>query len=129
MKNENFEMCKSIALELEKYAEGRMYRCPDCGEIVEDSEEGCTCGADADDLEQLSLYDYFEDALDIEYHIGSNKEYRSVRVMVACGGPNIYIDTAERAVRLYWWADRAECWIDPDTCDAIDEMFEELYNC
>lgn len=127
--SENFEMCKAIAIEVSKYAEGRMYRCPDCGEIIEDSEEGCACGCDVDDLEQLSLMDYFDDALDIEYRIDGSRRYRSVRIMVTCGGPNIYIDTAEHAVRLYWYTERAEAWIDADTCDAIDELFEELYNC
>lgn len=128
--SENFEMCKAIAVELSKYAEGRMYRCPECGEIVEDYETGCECGSDVDDLEQLSLVDYFEDSIyDIEYRVGSDRKYRNVRIMVACGGPNIYVDTAEHAVRLYWWTDRAEAWVDADTCNAIDALFEELYNC
>ena len=31
---ENREMCKNIAEDLEAYASGEMYRCPECGEII-----------------------------------------------------------------------------------------------
>lgn len=134
---ENRETCASIAHELEAYAEGRAYKCPECGEviIVDDGEElpdvcpGCGEKVDSDDFEQLSVYDYFDDALDIEYRVGSDRQYRSVCVMVTCGGPNIYIDTSSKAVELYWWGDRAEYRLLSDTVEAIDDVFEELYNC
>lgn len=129
MKNENFEHCKSIAKELERVCAGGLFRCPECGELVEKGI--CKCGAEVNEetAEPVSLYEFFEDALDIEYICGSKKEYRSVRIMVACGGPNIYIDTAERAVKLYWWSERAEYMIDSEVCDEIDSIFEEYFNC
>jgi hypothetical protein len=48
--------------------------------------------------------------------------------MIACGGPNIYVDTASKAVELYWWGDRASYLLLSDTVDAIDECFSELFN-
>lgn len=129
MKNENFEHCKSIAQELEKVYNGELFRCPECGELVE--EGTCRCGTEVNEetAEQMSLYEFFDDALDIEYICGGRKEYRHVRIMVACGGPNIFIDTAARAVKLYWWTDRAEYMLNSDVCDEIDSIFEEFFNC
>lgn len=136
---ENREYCERIAREVEAYADGMMYRCPECGEVIpwsnaQYSPEGnlYTCQAcgdtfDADDLEALSLYDYFADALDMEYRVGSDKEYRSARIMVTCGGPNVYIDTATRAVELYWWTDRASFLLSQDAVDAIDEWAAEYW--
>lgn len=124
-KAEHNEHCKHIADKLKLYAQG-CYRCPMCGE---EYEEGDTCPKCGEDLEPQSLIDYFTDALDIEYRIGSDREYRSARIMVAFGGPNIYIDTKSGKVELYWWNEEGESWIDDEVVNAIDEFMEELYNC
>lgn len=130
MKNENFEHCKSIAKELERVYSWEVYRCPECGELVEAGT--CRCGAEISEEEglyPLNLWEYFDDVLDIEYRCGNKKEYRSVRLMVACGGPNIFIDTGKKAVQLYWGTDYAEYPIDSNVCDEIDSIFEEIFNC
>ena len=138
--NENFDHCKRIGMEIEKVISGGFYRCPECGEIVEwnndnYNDDDCTylcseCGktVDESDLEPVDLLDYFSDVLDIEYRIGSDKQYRSVRLMVAYGGPNIYIDTASGSVELYWWTERASFRLNDDAVEAIDRTFEELFN-
>lgn len=113
MKNENQRHVESIAEELKKVYNGEV-----------ENEDG----------EIVSFWEYFvgeeaDDVYDVEYTIGSNKEYRGVRLMVACGGPNIYIDTRAGEVQLYWWTDKATAWIPREVCDAIDEVWEELYNC
>lgn len=84
-----------------------------------------------DELEQVSVFDYFADALDIEYRVSSphDTEPRSVCIMVACGGPNIYVDTASCAVELYWWGYRASYPISRDAATEIDAAFTELWNC
>lgn len=144
---ENRETCKRIAEELDEITNGNIYRCPHCGELHEmtayeetghENESGETCYTcpncseeiEESDLEAVSIYDYFTgDIFDIEYRIGADKEYRSVRLMIACGGPNIYIDTGRKSVDLYWWTDRAEYPLSSSTCEAIDAYFEELFNC
>ena len=136
-KRENENHCECIALEMEAYAAGELYRCPECGETLSIIDAGekykCPhCGetSDTEDYEALSLWDYFDnDLYDIEYRIGGDKAYRSVRLMVACGGPNIYIDTAARKVQLYWWTDCAEYPLHSDVCDEIDSVYEELWIC
>ena len=138
--NHNRETCKQIALNLEAYANGNIYRCPDCGEIhhIENENNGeelwfcpnCRNVKEFDDLEQLSLWDYFDDILDIKYLIGHDREtVEAVKILITFGGPNIYIDTESRAVELYWWTDRASYPIDHDVCNQIDEWAQELFTC
>jgi hypothetical protein len=80
-----------------------------------------------DNGEATDLYSYFENALDIEYRISGDGEYRSVAVTIATGGPHIEIDTGDSAVKLWWGGDTAQWRICRDTADAIDEIFEEYY--
>lgn len=132
---ENREHCKRISDELDDYTSGRVYRCPECGELVTMPDDvgdvyRCPNCANVDDVceyEQQSLYDYFEDALDIEYVISSSREYSHGRVCVTWGGPSIWIDTDESAVCLYWWGDRAKYGLLSDTRDAIDDYLRELW--
>lgn len=139
--NENRRHCVQIAETLEQIANGQMYRCPECGEFIHESrfdategEPVCPCckaeGITFDDCEQVGFFDYFTDnVLDVEYRLNAERQFKSVRLMVACGGPNIFIDTGSCEVQLYWWTDRASCPIDPEACDAINECFEEVFNC
>lgn len=84
---------------------------------------------DLDDLDEVSMYDYFEDNIyDIEYTISGDFDYRRARVMIACGGPNIYINTNTSRVELYWGSSKAYAYIEYRTRDAIDAYFEDLYN-
>ena len=140
---ENREHCKRIADELDAYVDGSVYRCPYCDEEItwsnaryDDETNAYTCQHcgqefDADELEALGLHDYLADALDIDYTInGSDRDtVKSVRVMVAFGGPTIYIDSASRAVELYWWTDSASYPISSDAADALDEWAQELWSC
>ena len=105
--NENKEMCKDIAKELETIYNNEMLN---------------------DDGEIMTLYDYFSDVLDFEYTIDSKKEYRSIKVWITLGGPNIWIDTADSYIRLAWGASREEYPLSYYVSDAIDEIFEEYYS-
>lgn len=144
--NENRNYCKSIAEDIDLYVNGDGYKCPDCGSVhpfeeyeanEHENENGLTayycpyCDAEIEEseLESISIYDYFDDIFDIEYRIGSNKEYRSVCVMIACGGPNIYIDTATKNVEFYCWSERASYPLSLEAVNEIDNYFEELFNC
>lgn len=104
---ENREYCKRIAKEIEEYAAGKM---------VDDAGN------------ELGLYDYLANALDYEFTVGSRKEYKSAKIWVTLGGPNMWIDTAERAVKLAWATDREEYPLTYDVCDEIDEIMQEIYD-
>lgn len=137
------ERCKAYAEELEACASGNAYICPVCGEIItademdeHEDEDGNTlytcphCGAnfEEDEAEQASIYDYFKnnDIYNIEYRIDEQNDLRSVKIMIACGGPNIYIDTGKNAICLYWWGTSAEYPIDSDTAAAVEEYAREM---
>lgn len=94
------------------------YTCPNCGEEIEESE-----------LEAVSMYDYLADALDVEYIVNSNKEFQSVKICVAWGGPGIYIDTDKKAVCLYWWGDSAFYSMSSEAVEAVDEWAQEYFDC
>ena len=81
------------------------------------------------DIEIADIGDYFDDFYDIDYVIGSDKKYKACRVLVAFGGPNIYIDTWKKEVQLFWWSDTAIADIPDELCSTIDEFFEMLYEC
>lgn len=80
--------------------------------------------------ETASWYDYFSDIFDIEYRVAADKEtLNSVKLCVAIGGPNIYIDTGDNLVKLYWYGEYAEAYIPYYISEQITKEFEELYNC
>lgn len=122
----NREHCKSIAERLDAIAGGYIYR-------DEDGEEHDVCAEDIDDIpdewEQVYMSDYFEDCYNIRYVLDSNMEYFAVKVMVACGGPNIWVDTESGDVELYWWGDRARYPLSRQAVEAIDEFWSEVIAC
>lgn len=79
------------------------------------------------DDEPMTAFDYLQDALDIEYVVNGLGEYLGARVLVAFGGPNIWIDTRRSMVDGYWWQDKASA----SFSDAIglDDVLSELWNC
>jgi predicted RNA-binding Zn-ribbon protein involved in translation (DUF1610 family) len=130
--------CKSIVDTLEEIANGYLIKCPNCGEWVSveciEDEIGQTatcseCGHvdDADEFEFVTMWDYFADFLDARFITTYDLDYLGVRVTVAWGGPNIFVDTARGNVELYWWNETGEWPIRTDAINAIDEFFGELY--
>ena len=143
--DKNYEHCKAIADSLEQVASGDyfMYDGVLYPIDTEDFSEvkGCRYDEENDmyimtDGEELFAGDVYpvdilewlgDDVYDIAYTIGSDKEYRSVRIMIACGGPNIYLDTCTKDVELYWWSESARYPMSSDVVDMIDNTYEELF--
>ena len=151
-KNENMEMVQGIVDDLEMYASGDYFlhngelfpidiwdfsskvdceiRKEDtlCGEytyyIMPDGEEILE-----DDVEPASLFDYFNDMLDIDYVVDREKQFKGARIMVTCGGPNIFIDSYRGIVELFWWTEHATAEIPANICDEINEVLREFYYC
>ena len=104
--------------------------------IADQIENGIT--VDTDDMgyydtpynegDMLTAFDYLQDALDIEYIVDQKGNYKGARVLVAFGGPNIWIDTRSKRVEGYWAGDS---WIEAYNTDAmgLDDALEELFNC
>lgn len=135
---DNTARCIEIANELDALARGNMICCPECGEIVslpykegEGVELDCGCKIDIDDLDDLDEIDmwaYFRDnAYDVKYTVDSDLDFVCVRAMIAFGGPNIFIDTCNGRVELYWGSSKAEAELSDCAIVAIDEYFEDEY--
>lgn len=133
----NREHCKRIAEDVHDYATGRCYRCSECNETltlpddVGDKYRCPDCGTvhEVSDLEQLSIWDYMENALDFRYIVERDKTVRSVEVCVGFGGPNIWISTESQSVELYWWSDRASYPLSLEAVNALDDWAEEMWEC
>lgn len=80
------------------------------------------------DDESPNAFDYLRDALDIEYVKDSGGNYRGAIVLVAFGGPNIWIDTRWKEVRGAWWGDSCTVSYNRDEL-GLDEALEELMCC
>ena len=79
------------------------------------------------DDEPMTVYDYLQDVLDIEYIVNSEGKYLGARVLVAFGGPNIWVNTRTNTVEGSWWADSANAhYVDSI---GLDEALCELWNC
>ena len=83
-------------------------------------------GADPDDI--ISGFDYLQDVLDIQYIVNGNGEYFAARILVAFGGPNIWINTQTKTVEGYWWSDSAFSSYYDDAIN-IDDACRELWEC
>ena len=137
--DENTAHCEHIAKEADAYASGHVRKCPDCGEEIHRTDwdeigdlfKCPSCGAvgDPEWWDVLSVWDFLADALDVAFVVGSDKRYRSTRIMVACGGPNIYLDTASKDVELYWWTESARWPLSYEAVEALDDWAEEYWGC
>jgi hypothetical protein len=78
--------------------------------------------------EERGAFDFLSDVLDIEYTVDSKGLYLGARILVAFGGPNIWINTRTQTVEGRWWNERADAVYANDTLGR-DEALEELWNC
>lgn len=76
-----------------------------------------------------TLPEFFEEnePLDAEYRIGSDLTFRSVCLLMTCGGPRIEIDTAAGAVVEYTADSRKEYYLSLDCIRELNAMWEEYY--
>lgn len=97
--------------------------------IANTIEQGTWEGFEPTDDEPVpSAYNYLNDALDIQYIVTGQREYIAARVLVAFGGPNIWINTQTKTVEGYWWGTTATASYHTDTL-GLDEALAELWAC
>lgn len=80
------------------------------------------------DGNEIDVCEYMEDVLDINYLINSDKSYKGARLLVAFGGPNIWIDTANKQVEGYWWNNNFIAHYQEDGL-GLDDYCNEIYEC
>jgi hypothetical protein len=84
--------------------------------------------AESSDDDGPNAFDYLSDALSIEYVVTASKEYNGAIVLVAFGGPNIWIDTRWKEVRGAWWGDSCTIPYRRDEL-GLDDALETLFVC
>ena len=103
----------------EETCEAQLRRmCKDIADdISNDSHDGGISGASR----------WMEDVYDIRYIVDGKKKYLGAMLMVAGGGPTIWVNTWTNEVEGYWGGDRVT-WSFRDEI-GLDDYKEEMYNC
>ena len=73
------------------------------------------------------VHEWMEGVYDIRYIVDREKRYYSAELMVAGGGPTIWVNLNSKEVEGYWGSDRVTV---PFTDNlGLDEYCEEMYGC
>lgn len=76
-----------------------------------------------------SPWEYVIDALDVEVTRSLNGDYRGARILLTFGGPNVWLDTADRELQGAWGGKRVNMFVPYDVCEEIDAAIEEYAGC
>ena len=77
--------------------------------------------------EQASAASWMEDVYDIRYIVDREKRYYSAELMVAGGGPTIWVSLNEMMVQGYWGGDRVNVPFIDNL--GLDDYCEDMYGC
>ena len=72
-----------------------------------------------------TAYDYIDKVYDIEWITHQDHSYKAARLLVAGGGPNIWVNLQTNTVDGYWASDRFS-WSFQDNI-GLDEYLQELH--
>lgn len=100
------------------------------GEMLLDADGACrrpTGAEDEQELDKATMWDYLGENYGVRFTVDEDLELRSVAVMVAFGGPNVWVDTGEEAVELFWGTGYACYPLSTDAIDAVNGWAEELF--
>ena len=76
-------------------------------------------------IREQDAHEWMEDVYDIEWITYQDKTYKAARLLVAGGGPNIWVNLQDMNVEGYWGSDRViEPFIDEI---GLDDYLEEIY--
>ena len=123
-------ICKSMEMKMEKEKHETTIRLENhCEEIAKAIRTG-KYDFDPDNSEygEPCAGDYLSDILDYRYTISSSKEYIGAHILVAFGGPNIWINTVDKCVEGYWGSDEVKRYYYEDEL-GLCEYMEEFYQC
>ena len=77
--------------------------------------------------EDASVASWMDGVYNIEWITHQDKTYKAARLLVAGGGPNIWVNLDTKYVEGYWGGDKVE---QPFTDNlGLDDYCEEMYGC
>ena len=100
--------------------------CTECGADLGKSSFCPECETRNPDI--LSGFDYIADVLDVNWILDSHREFKGARLLVAFGGPNIWINTDTQTVEGHWWGESFTASYSRDEMD-IEGACSEWFGC
>ena len=80
---------------------------------------------ETEEKREETAHDWMEDTYDIRYYVDRDKRYLGAEIMVAGGGPTVWVNTYTGYVEGYWGSDKVlEPFIDNL---GLDDYCEEMY--
>ena len=76
---------------------------------------------------EITASEWMEGVYDIRYIVDREKRYFSAELLVAGGGPTIWVSLNEMEVQGYWGGDRVNVPFSDNL--GLDEYCEEMYGC
>ena len=96
-----------------------------CKTIAEEITEGKTQEYIREPEIELTAEKFMDHVYDIRYIVDREKRYMGAELMVAGGGPNIWVNLDTKYVEGYWGGDKVE---QPFTDNiGLDDYCEEMY--
>ena len=74
-----------------------------------------------------TAHDWMEGVYDIHYIVDREKRYFSAELLVAGGGPTVWVSLNEMEVQGYWGGDRVNVPFSDNL--GLDDYCEEMYGC
>ena len=71
--------------------------------------------------------EWMEGVYDIRYLVDREKKYLGCELLVAGGGPTIWVNTWTKEVEGYWGGDKCTHYFQDNL--GLDDYNEEMYNC
>jgi hypothetical protein len=71
--------------------------------------------------------EWMEGVYDVRYLVDREKKYMGAMLLVAGGGPTIWVNTWTKEVEGYWAGDRCTHYFRDEI--GLDDYNEEMYNC
>ena len=96
----------------------------DCEQQLRDQ-----CKRIAEDITagEADVHEWMEGVYEIEWITYGDKTYKSARLMVAGGGPSIWVNLQRNVVQGYWWGDYFEYGFVDNI--GLNDYLEEFYDC
>jgi hypothetical protein len=63
----------------------------------------------------------------LHWVLNNDRSFRGARILVAFGGPNIWVDTERGIVEGFWWGNYAKASFEDSI--GLEDSLTELYSC
>jgi hypothetical protein len=98
-----------------------------CKNIAEEITEGKAEEYIDQPRKEITAHEWMENVYNIEWITRQDHSYKAARLLVAGGGPNIWVNLLTNTVDGYWGCDKVEhVFVDNI---GLDDYLEELHSC